>query len=160
MVYDVFRAGVITAFVFHDYIKQSEALYNALDTSAYSNQVSWPKRKGRVLPSYSKAYCFVFGDIFFPGPAGRQSNGTRQQDALRRRPPATSIGSHHDRLVLAKARLLLPRTGDDAIICTTTVLSEPIRLLPRPIVIAWCALLTQQQQPQQQQTQQQQQLQQ
>ena len=40
VVYDVFRAGVITAFVFHDYIKQSEALYNALDTSSYSNQVS------------------------------------------------------------------------------------------------------------------------
>lgn len=39
VVYDVFRAGVITAFVFHDYIKQSEALYNALDTSSYSNQV-------------------------------------------------------------------------------------------------------------------------
>jgi len=49
VVYDVFRAGVVTSFVFHEYIKQSEALYNALDTSAsYSNQVPGSSQLGRA----------------------------------------------------------------------------------------------------------------
>jgi len=48
VVYDVFRTGVVTAFVFHDYIKQSEALYQALDMSSFSSQLPGASQMGRA----------------------------------------------------------------------------------------------------------------